>query len=344
MPKTKIKLLSRQILYGIIAVVMIFAYFPNIASASPITPRKVMIGSSVASAVTSYNFTFTLPSPTVVQSLGFQACDTASGACTQTGAALGFSSSVTPASLNGTPTGLGSGGTWTIDTTVASALRIKNASNTGAPSAVTVNFNNVKNPSATNSTFFIRITSYSDSAWTTPIDTGTVATSTAGQVTVTVGIDEVLAFTLATASVTLTTPTLVTTGTGTSSMTVSTNANSGYSVSYSGATLASGANSLTAMSAGGASAAGTKQFGINMMANATPSVGTGVTGPGTGTAQAGYNSANSFKFNPAGDTIAAATTQTNTNTFTTSYIANMDTSTQAGQYSTAITYTATGNF
>jgi hypothetical protein len=343
MSKTNVKTKTRQIIYIVIAMVMTFAYFPNMASAAQITPEKVVIGSSVASASTSYNFTFTLPSATPVESVGFQACDTASGTCTQTGAALGFSSSATPATLNGAPTGLGSGGTWTIDTTVSTALRIKNASNTGAPGAVTVNFNGVKNPSATNSTFFIRITSYSDAAWTTPIDNGVTAASTAGQVTVNVSIDELLAFTLGTTTVTMTSPTVASTGTGTSSMTVSTNANTGYSVSYSGATLTSGTNTITAMASQAASTVNSSQFGINMMANTTPTVGTAESGTGTGAPSAGYGTANQFKF-ASGDTIATASIPTNTNTFTTSYIANMTGSTAAGLYSTVLTYVATGNF
>ncbi|MCX6728300.1 MAG: hypothetical protein NTV39_00820 [Candidatus Saccharibacteria bacterium] len=344
MANTKIKMISRQIVYGVIAIVMVFAYFPSLASAAPITSKKVAIGSSVASASTSYDFTFTLPTSTTVQSVKFQACDSASGACTQSGAASGFSSSAGPATLNGAPTGLGSAGSWTINTADSTSLRIVNASNSGAPGAATVNFNAVRNPSAVNSTFFMHITTYSDSTWTTPIDTGTVATSTAGEVTVTVGIDEILAFSLGTTNVTLTTPSVVSTGTGTSSMTVSTNAVTGYSVSYSGATLTSGANNITAMAAQGASVVNSKQFGINLMSNSTPAIGSAVSGTGSGTPKTGYDTANQFKFNTSGDVIAGASLPTNTNTFTTSYIANMDGSTAAGSYSTFIIYTATGNF
>jgi hypothetical protein len=343
MAKTKIKILSRQILYVFFAITLLFAYFPNVANAAQITGRKVTIGSSVSSASTSYNFTFTLPSSTVVQSVGFQACDTASGTCTQSGAANGFSSSAGPSTLNGAPTGLGSGGSWTIDTTVASALRIKNSSNTGAPGAVAVNFNTVKNPIATNSTFFIRITSYSDAAWTTPIDTGTVAASTAGQITVTASVDETLTFTLAAATVALGTLTTSATGTGTSSMTLATNAATGYSVSYSGATLTSGTNTITAM-AGGASATNSKQFGINLMSNTTPAIGSNVSGSGTGAPATGYGTQNSFKFLTTGDVIASATIPTNSNVFTASYIANIDGITAAGAYSTVLTYIATANF
>jgi hypothetical protein len=340
MTKTKIKLISRQVYYGLVAVVLLFAFFPNIASAAQITPRKVVIGSSVASASTTYAFTFTVPSSTVIQSVGFAACTTASGTCTP---AAGFSSS--SSTLTSQPTNLGDASGWTVSTATTGQLRLSKSGNVAAPTgSQTVSFSNVTNPSATNSTFFMRITTYSDASWTTPIDTGVVAASTAGQITVTASVDETLTFTLMTAAVALGSLTTSTTGTGVSTMTVGTNGSTGYSVGYSGNTLTSGTNTITAMSSPSASTMNSKQFGINLMANTTPSIGSAVTGTGSGTPQTGYATANTFKFNPAGDVVAAATAPTNTNVFTTSYIANIDASTAAGAYSTVLTYTATANF
>ncbi len=126
-------------------------------------------------------------------------------------------------------------------------------------------------------------------------------------------------------------------------MTVATNAASGYSVAYKGATLTSGSNTLTAMS-GGASVMDSKQFGINMMNNATPDIGIDKSGDGSGVPASGYNTADSFKFNVSGEVIATASAPTNSNVFTTSYIANIDGATAAGAYTTTITYTATANY
>lgn len=341
MTKTKIKLLSRQIFYGLFAAVLLFAYYPNVASAAQITARKVVIGSSVASASTTYAFTFTVAQATTIKSVSFAACTTASGACTP---APGFSAST---STLASSSNLGSGGTWTVSAATAGELRMLNTSNTGAPSAgITANFTTVTNPSATNSTFFMRISTYSDAVWTlgNTIDTGSVATSTAGQITVTASVDEALTFTLASAIVALGVLTTSSTGTGTSSMTVGTNGSTGYSVSYSGTTLTSGSNTITAMATAAGSTMNSKQFGINLMANTTPSIGTGVSVGGSGTASTGYSTANQYKFNVAGDVVAAATIPTNSNVFTTSYIANIDALTPAGAYSTVITYTATANF
>ncbi len=68
-----------------------------------------------------------------------------------------------------------------------------------------------------------------------------------------------------------------------------------------------------------------------------------MSGSGTGTAATGYSTSNNFKF-VTGDTVASATGPTNSNTYTVSYIANIDGSTAAGSYSTVLTYIATANF
>jgi hypothetical protein len=175
-----------------------------------------------------------------------------------------------------------------------------------------------------------------------------VASSTAGQVTVTASIDETLSFTLATTSVPLGALTTSTTGTGTSSMTASTNAISGYTISYSGTTLTSGSNTIDAMAAQAAGSKNSKQFGINLMQNtiatSNPAVGTSVSGTGSGAPKTGYGTQDQFKYVTTGDAIASASVPTNSNTFTTSYIANIDGSTPPGAYSTIINYVATANF
>lgn len=344
MKKINNKMILKQVSYAFIALTMVFAYFPSLASAAPITDRSVAIGSSVAGANTTYAFTFKVPSETVIKSASFTACTTASGACTPV---PGFSASVS--TLTAQPTNLGDATGWTVDTTTAGALKLKKTANVAAPTGTqAVSFSGVTNPSATNSTFFVRISTFSDDAYATPIDTGVVASSTAGQVNVTASVDETLTFTLASTTAALGTLTPSTTGTGTSSMTVATNAKNGYSVSYAGTTLTSGSNTINAMETQAAAVKGSKQFGINLMANTTatsnPIVGNNVSGVGTGTPAAGYSTQDQFKFNPAGEVIASASAPTNNNVFTTSYVANIDSMTAAGAYSTTLTYTATANF
>lgn len=334
-----IKKIAFRTTVALVIAVLSLASFPVSASALQIVGRKVTIGSSAASASTTYSFTFTVPSATVLQSAEFTACTTASGTCTTPS---GFS--VASSTLPSQPVNLGDASGWVVSTATAGSLRLSKSGNVAAPTgSQTVNFANVVNPSATNSTFFMRMTTYSGPTWTGVVDTGTVATSTAGQITVTAIVDEALTFTLAAATVALGTLTTSTTGSGTSLMTASTNASTGYSITANGATLTSGANTITALASPTASSINNKQFGLNLMANTTPAVGSGVSGTGTGTAATGYNTANSYKF-VTGDMVASAALPTNSNTYTVSYIANIDGITAAGGYSTILTYIATANF
>jgi hypothetical protein len=349
MKKINIKMIARQISTGLLAIVMLFAFLPNAASAGAITARSVVIGSSVASANTTYTFTMTAPSGTTIKSIKFSACDSPNFAsCVHTGASNGFSVSTPGSALVSQPTGLGIG-TWSVDNTSQYDLRVKNdgTNNTGPSAGAQVKFQTVHNPTATNSTYYFQITTYSDVAWTTPIDTGAVATSTAGLVTVNANVDETLTFTLATTTVALNSGASMTTGaasTGTSTMTAATNATGGYTIAYTGSTLA-GPTTITAMSTAGASNPGNKQFGLNLMANTGGRGGTAVSGAGSGTpwTTADYGTADTFKF-LSGDTVAHATAPTNSNTFTVDYLANIDAATPAGAYTTNVNYVATANF
>jgi len=338
MIQTKKSLLKR-IAYGFSIMTLLLAYYPSVASAAPITGRSVVIGSSAASATTTYAFSFTVPSVTVLQSAAFAACTTASGTCTTP---AGFSASTS--TLTAQPTNLGDAAGWTVNTAAPGSLRLSKAGNVAAPTgSQIVSFSNVVNPSATNATFFVRMITYSDATWTVPVDSGTVAASTAGQITVTASVDETLTFTLASATVPLGSLTTSATGSGTSTMTAATNAINGYSITVAGTTLTSGGNTITALAAPTASSTNSRQFGINLVANTTPAVGTASSGAGSGVAATGYNTANLFKF-VTGDTVASATAPTNSNTFTTSYIANINGVTAPGAYSTVLTYVATANF
>ena len=339
MKKTTFQSLIGRSFVAVSIFALIMASFPSVVSAAAIGARRVTLGSSAASATTTYAFTFTVPSSTVLQSASFTACTTASGACTTPS---GFS--VTGSTLTAQPTNLGDASGWTVNTSTAGSLRLSKSGNVAAPTGnQTVSFSNVTNPSATNSTFFLRIATFSDASWTTTVDTGTVATSTAGNITVTASVDETLTFTLASATVALGTLSTSSTGTGTSTIGVATNASSGYSLTYSGNTLTSPGGTIAAMGTANASTIGDQEFGINLMSNSSPSVGAAVSGSGSGTPSTGYNVANTFKF-ASGDTIATASAPTNTNTFTVSYIANIDGATPAGAYTTTLNYVATANF
>lgn len=346
MSKARIRSFVNKLVAVVMTVAMVGIYIPNVASAAAITNRKVVIGSSQFSALTTYVFTFSVASGTSIGSADFQACTTASGTCTP---APGFSSSAGPATLTSQPTGLGSASGWTINTGTANDLKISATAAAAPGGTSTISFTNVTNPSATNSTFFLRITTYTgttgSSPWTGAIDTGVVAASTAGQITVNATVDEALTFTLSAATVNLGTLTTSTTGKdGTTTMVASTNGGTGYSITYNGNALTSPSGPLNSYS-NSTSAAGTPGFGFNLMANTTPSVGAAVSGGGSGAAFGLYSSADHFTFVANGsDKIASASAATNSNTYTISYVANIGGATPAGLYTTTLNYVATPNF
>ncbi len=337
--KQSIKSVAYQASALVVAFSTLMFSLSGTAGAAAITSRKVTLGSSVASASTTYGFSFVLPTATIVKSVEAIACTTASGACTTPS---GFTA--VGSTLTGQPVNMGDASGWTVNAATAGRLRALNNANVTTPTGTTtISWSSVTNPSATNSTFFLRIGTFSDATWTTSLDSGTVAASTAGQITVTASVDEALTFTLSSATVGLGTLTTATTGSGTSSMTASTNGSTGYAITVNGTTLTAGAKTIAALASQTASSQNTSQFGINLLANTVPSVGTAVSGAGTGTPSANYNTTNQYRF-VTGDIVASAAAETNSNTYTTSYIANIGGSQAAGSYSTALTYIATPTF
>lgn len=343
------------IILGILAL-LASAMIPAMTKAAQITGRKVTLGSSAASESTTYTaVTGALPSATVLQSVDFVACTTASGSCTTP---TGFTSG--SSTLSSQPVGYGDAAGWTVDTSNTGKLRFKKTGNVAAPSGATsAVFGSVTNPSTTNTTFFLRMTTYSDDAWTTSVDSGVIAVSTSTTITVSGSVDEALTFCTGTSgitssscagatgsSVSLGSLTTTSTGSGTSLFGITTNAGSGYVVTYNGATLTSGGNTISAI--GGTSATssqGTEQFGVNLKLNTTPSVGAEVAGAGSAVAASPYATADEFAF-----VAGSAQTMVNQGSsdafrmFTVSYIANISASTEPGTYTTSVNYVATPTF
>ena len=342
---------------GIVAAIvslMFAAVLPALpAHAAQITSRKLTLSSSAPSAAsTTYTFNFTVPTTgTVVKSLDVLLCTTASGTCTT------FSGTTTGASLSSQPTGLGAASGWTGTFSTNGRLQIADSSNATTPSgAVTLVFGGITNPTTANTSFYARITTYSDASWTTTVDAGTVAGSTANQITVSATVPESLTFCTGTSgitssscsgatgtSVSLGVLTTTAAGTGTSQIGVTTNAGSGYNITVNGTTLTSGSNTIGALGSPTGSSPGSAQFGINLRANSSPSIGSDPAGAGSANPTSNYNTVNSFTFNNA-DQIVSSGSADNFRLFTVSYIANITPVTPPGTYSTTLTYICTATF
>jgi hypothetical protein len=342
------------------------------AHAAQITVRSLAIGSAIPSATTTNLFTFTVPTTGTVGSIGFQYCTTASGTCSTTAATTGVSSGATLTGQSGA-TGFTLGGN-TANTTYITRTA---ASITGG-TVLSYTLSNVVNPSnATATTFFVRITTYTGTNGSTgPVDTGTVAASTAVAIVLTGTMPESLIFcTGATISTTSGIPDCTTatsgsvsfnqlfsptdTATATSQMAASTNAASGYVITVNGVTLTSGGNTIPAMATtgtGDASVRGTGQFGLNLKLNTTAvstvAVGLEVAASPNGTdlrgqAYTGYNSVDHFRF-VTGDPVAKSDNTvagpTNAQIFTSSYIVNVAGNQASGTYTSTLTYICTATF
>jgi hypothetical protein len=323
------------------------------ANAAPITGRTIALSSSAgdASGVSYTLTTSALPTTTAVKSVELKIYDTLTGPSVP----VGFSAS--SSTLASQPTGLGATSGWTVDATSAGALRIINGSNSTASSgALSITWNGVHNPTAANTTFYAVISTYSNVGFTGLIDTGSVAMSTSSQIQVAMTVGEALTFCAGTSitaqdcstisgnTVNLGAGSTVATAKGTSVLGASTNGNGGYTISVNGSTLTSGSDTITALASGGVSTTNTKQFGLNLAgANTTPVVGAAKSGSGTAAASTNYGTNNTFRF-ATGEPVATVAGPTNANTFTVSYIANIDGLTPAGVYASNLTYIATANF
>jgi hypothetical protein len=137
-----------------------------------------------------------------------------------------------------------------------------------------------------------------------------------------------------------------TTATATSTFQVSDYTSYGYIIQLYGNAPNNGSHTITAMSSSGPSSAGTEQFGINLVANTSPTT-FGATPNhgqfGSGSAAGNYATANNFIYN-SGDTVATAPKSSGMTIYTISYIVNVGSLTPGGQYSTAQTLLCTATF
>src|SRR3989338_3483512 len=198
--------------------------------------------------------------------------------------------------------------------TIAAAAEVCVEVGTNAESVIT-GIERITNPTAE---------SYTLAIGGTMADSGSVAISILAddQVAVSGTVSESMTFSLGATSVALGTLSTSAVTSGSHTVTLATNGASGLVLTYAGTTLTSGGNTITAMSTAAASSVGTEQFGINAKDNATPNVGAECSGSAP---------------------IAAAATGYSTSC-TLSYIANIAVATEAGSYTTTLTYTATATF
>jgi hypothetical protein len=120
----------------------------------------------------------------------------------------------------------------------------------------------------------------------------------------------------------------------------------GYVVQLVGTPPTNGAHIISPLASASASTPGTEQFGINLVANTSPtSVGANPDNGqfGFGTAAANYNTSNQYRF-VSGDTIASAPKSSGTTNYTISYLVNVNSLTPGGNYTSNQTLVVTGTY
>ena len=173
------------------------------------------------------------------------------------------------------------------------------------------------------------------------------ATSTSVSYGIKAGLRELqfLTVSIGASSVDLGALTTGTTGTGSHTLSVATSAFNGVTVVVSGATLTSGGNTIDAIGGtAAASSAGSEQFGLNLVDNASPNIGATRSPAGSNLAPAGaYSTADQFAFS-SGNTVASSSSPIPDTVLTVSYVANISGSTAAGTYTTTLTYSVAPNY
>jgi hypothetical protein len=183
---------------------------PKAEAIGQLTSRSVTISSGVPSATNvTYSFTFTVAATSQVQGLKFIACTNAigtypTGTCTAptgfTGAGNGFSNATFNNQSNWQgATNFAVDGTGANDC-VPSASNILCANRTDTTSQTvtsrTISFSTIKNPSATNTAFYIGIYTYTTNNYTTlsRTDFGATASAVVQTLTTAAAVAEVLNF------------------------------------------------------------------------------------------------------------------------------------------------------
>lgn len=129
-----------------------------------------------------------------------------------------------------------------------------------------------------------------------------------------------------------------------SQMAVGTNASNGFVITVNGPTVEAGTHIIPALTTPTVSAAGNNQFGINLVENSDPVVGSDPDGAFTNAVvMPNYDTPNEFMYKD-GDVVAEAPGVSLVRRFTVSYIINNAPNLHPGVYTTTITYICSGRF
>lgn len=336
---------------ALIIVIYPCAFLIGNSYALELSDRSVTISNSAPSATALDSFKMTLNSAAPLGSIMFEYCSNTPRMSDPCSAPSGLN--VSAASLTG-QTGNGGFSMDGVDSTTNKIVISRPAS---APNLVpsTYDFTNVTNPSVSDQTTFVRISTYSSVDGSgSPIDSGSVAFSTQNNFTIGAYVPPFLTLCVgATVSsdcsqqngflLDLGTLSAGAASSITSQFAASTNDASGYDMYLLGTTMTSGNNIIPENDYPTPSRVGVSEFGINLRRNSSPNAGSDPSTIGTGVPTPRYDSPNYYTFTP-GDEVAYSPISTDFTRMTVTYLVNVNPAQAPGIYSTTLTYLASAQF
>jgi len=346
---------------------MSVSFFPRMIDAAPLVSAKDTMSSQALSATSTHTITYTMASGhsfsandriafdfteadfTLNAISNWQTADfTFSDGTARTINAVSSSSGVDPTctagannvcvninTTNSTFTVFASS-SYTSSSTGANVTFVINGTSSSGNGTVTNKSSNVESS----------VVTITNSGSNTDTSAVAIVAETNDIVTVSAKVNPTLTLAINSNTVSLGTITSSVAGASSNTAQVSTNAAGGFLLTYNGATLTSGSNTIPAYGSQKASVPGTAGFGINMVANTTPAVGSSVVTNAGSCSQpvADYGTADKYSYVASTTTSLTAQTAPADCTYTISYVANISNITPAGDYTTPITYIATGTF
>lgn len=334
----------------IIAILLVLLLFAAPSQALRLQERSLYMKSTLPGATTSYTVAFKYMSPQVVGSVDLLFCNDP----------IPYHSCVKPAGLDVSNAALteqlGEIG-YSISTRSANHLVLTRAPGMISSTTSSYTFGNIVNPTDESEAFSIRLRTHASTNATGPqIDFGSVRGQVSEGVVLETQVPPMLIFCVAEQveeNCTSTNDNYYTdmgelnhtsTLTAQSQMAVGTNATAGFAITANGGSMSAGTNVIDTPSSPTESKQGTNQFGINLVANNAPTVGSDPEGTwANAVASADYSIANRYKYVP-GDVIAYSPNVSLMKKFTVSYIVNANQNLKPGVYTTTINYVATGRF
>lgn len=329
---------------------VLLVFVAPVSAALRFQDRSLYMNSSEPGAATSYTVSFRYMSPQTVGSVDMLFCVDP----------IPYHACVTPPGLNVANAVLSSqtGETgYVVASQTTNRIVLTRTPVMMTAGSASYTFDNIVNPTDTTQSFSIRLKSHaSTDASGMQIDFGSVKGQVTSGIVIETQVPPMLIFCVAeevsencidtndnyytdlgqlSADSTLATQ---------SQMAVGTNATGGFAITAVGTPLAAGTSVIDSPAEPTESKPGANQFGINLVANTAPFIGSDPVGTWANAIPSpGYSTADHYKF-VSGDVVAYSPNVSLMKKFTVSYILNSHKDVRPGVYSTTITYIASGRF